>query len=54
MGWFDPAMPVHIDEIRGRGIPFDFNRYCRPYIRAHSLDERFGDDVAEVLRQLSR
>jgi 4-alpha-glucanotransferase len=49
MGWFDPAMPVHIDEIRGRGIPFDYNRYCRPYIRAHSLDERFGDDVAEVL-----
>jgi hypothetical protein len=34
MGWFDPAVPVHIDEIRGRGIPFDFDRYCRPYIRA--------------------
>jgi 4-alpha-glucanotransferase len=49
MGWFDPAMPVHIGEIHGRGIPFDNNRYCRPYIRAHSLDERFGDDVAEVL-----
>lgn len=42
MGWFDPAMPIHIDEIRGRGIPFDANRYCRPYIRDHSLEERFG------------
>jgi 4-alpha-glucanotransferase len=49
MGWFDPATPVHIGEIQGCGIPFDFNRYCRPYIRAHSLDERFGDDLAEVL-----
>lgn len=49
MGWFDPALPVHIDEIHGRGIPFDFIRYCRPYIRVHSLDERFGDDVVEAL-----
>lgn len=50
MGWFDPAMPIHIDEIRGRGIPFDFNRCCRPYIRAHFLEERFGENLAEALR----
>lgn len=50
MGWFDPAMPVHIDEIRGRGIPFDFDRYCRPCIRAHFLEERFGETTAEALR----
>jgi 4-alpha-glucanotransferase len=50
MGWFDPAMPIHIDEIRGRGIPFDFNRYCRPYIRTHFLEERFGENLAEALR----
>jgi len=48
MGWFDPAMPVHVDEIRYREIPFDFNRYCRPYIREHFLWERFGDTVQEV------
>ena len=48
MGWFDPALPVHIDEIRGRGIPFDFDRYCRPYIREHFLWERFGDTAQEV------
>jgi 4-alpha-glucanotransferase len=50
MGWFDPATPIHIDEIRGRGIPFDFNRYCRPYIRGHFIEERFGENAAEVLR----
>ena len=49
MGRFDPALPVHIDEIRGRGIPFDFTRYCRPYIRQHFLWERFGDTAREAL-----
>ena len=43
MGHFDPATPIHIDEIRSRGIAFDYNRYCRPYIRWYSLIERFGD-----------
>lgn len=49
MGWFDPAMPVHIDEIRDRGIPFDYLRYCRPYIRHHFLEERFGDSLNDAL-----
>jgi 4-alpha-glucanotransferase len=50
MGWFDPAVPVHIDEIRSRGIPFDFNRYCRPYIRGHFLEERFGETAGDAVR----
>lgn len=48
MGWFDPATPVHIDEIRSRGIPFDQRRHCQPYIREHFLFERFADTVDEV------
>ena len=48
MGHFDPAMPIHIDEIRNRGIKFDYNRFCRPYIREHFLWERFGDAVDYV------
>ncbi len=48
MGHFDPAMPVHIDEIRQRGIEFDYNRYCRPYIRWYSLKERFGEAAEYV------
>ncbi len=48
MGWFDPAMPVHVDEIHQRGIRFDFGRFCKPYIREHFLWERFGDATDEV------
>ncbi|GAA5483068.1 4-alpha-glucanotransferase [Haloferula sargassicola] len=48
MGHFDPAQPVSMDEIHARGIDFDFLRYCRPYLREHSLQDRFGDAVAEV------
>ncbi len=43
MGYFDPAMPIHIDEIRSRGIAFDHNRFCKPYIRDSHLTEIFGD-----------
>lgn len=48
MGYFDPAMPIHIDEIRGRGIQFDYNRFCRPYIRWNALHERFGEAAEYV------
>jgi 4-alpha-glucanotransferase len=48
MGHFDPALPIHIDEIRERGIDFNYNRFCRPYIREHFLWERFGDGAEHV------
>jgi len=48
MGHFDPAVPIHIDEIRKRGIDFEYNRFCRPYIRWYLLRERFGDAVEYV------
>jgi 4-alpha-glucanotransferase len=48
MGWFDPAMPVHVDEIHQRGIRFDHERFCKPYIREHFLWERFGDSINEI------
>lgn len=48
MGHFDPAIPIHIDEIRKRGIEFDYNRHCRPYIRWYMLEEKFGDAAEYV------
>lgn len=48
MGHFDPALPIHIDEFRERGIHFDYNRFCRPYIRGHFLRDRFGDAAEYV------
>ncbi|MES2475220.1 MAG: 4-alpha-glucanotransferase [Verrucomicrobiota bacterium] len=50
MGYFDPALPLHIDDIIESGIPFDYNRYCRPYIRWNAVRERFGD-AAEYVKQ---
>lgn len=43
MGYFNPSIPYYRDEIQNRGIWFDENRLCKPYIREHFLYERFGD-----------
>jgi 4-alpha-glucanotransferase len=48
MGYFDPALPVQLDEFRDRGILFDFKRYCQPYIHEDFLWERFGNSVREA------
>jgi len=51
MGWFEPALAVGIDELQARGIGFDFCRFCRPYLREHSLAQRFGEEVGWVKDQ---
>jgi len=43
MGYFNPSIPYYRDELQNRGLWFDENRLCRPYIRDHFLYERFGD-----------
>ncbi len=48
MGSFDPALPVPVGEFAERGIAFDRERFCEPYIREHFLRERFGDATGEV------
>ncbi|OGV70126.1 MAG: hypothetical protein A2283_14305 [Lentisphaerae bacterium RIFOXYA12_FULL_48_11] len=48
MGYFNPALAVHISEIEQRGINFDHNRFCRPYIRKHMLGAIFGDMADHV------
>ncbi len=50
MGHFDPAIPIELSEILGRGIPFDYNRFCRPYIRGQHINERFGG-AADYIRE---
>jgi 4-alpha-glucanotransferase len=49
MGYFDPAIPIHVDEFWQRGIPFDGERYCRPFLTEEILRERFGEIDAEFL-----
>ena len=48
MGQFDPALAIHIDEIHSRGIGFEFNRFCCPYLREDCLLERFGESLDRV------
>lgn len=49
MGYFDPAIPIHVDEFWQRGIPFDGERYCRPFLTEEILRERFGEIDAGFL-----
>jgi len=43
LGYFNPSIPYYRDELQNRGIWFDEQRLCQPYIREHFLYERFGD-----------
>lgn len=42
MGHFVPAIPVHINEFGERGIWFNEDRFCKPFINDAVLDELFG------------
>ncbi|MGC4099813.1 4-alpha-glucanotransferase [Ferruginibacter sp.] len=51
MGRFEPAIPVHINELFERNISFEWHRYCKPYITDAVLYELFGDETASVKEQ---
>jgi 4-alpha-glucanotransferase len=48
MGRFIPALPVHINEFGERGIWFDHDRYCQPFINEKIIGELFGDHTEFV------
>ncbi len=43
MGRFVPARPLYEEEISNRGIWFDKDRFCKPFINEYVLSELFGD-----------
>lgn len=43
MGHFVPAIPVHVNEFGERGMWFDHDRLCKPYINEQVIDEILGD-----------
>jgi 4-alpha-glucanotransferase len=49
MGRFNPAIPMFRYELDGNGLRFDYDRFCKPYIREYMLDELFGTDKEEVI-----
>ncbi|NJN26978.1 MAG: 4-alpha-glucanotransferase [Cyclobacteriaceae bacterium] len=48
MGKFNPAIPMFVDELKEKGLHFDHDRFCKPYIRGYMIDELFGADAAWV------
>lgn len=48
LGRFNPSLPLTENELKDWGIPFDFDRYCTPYIHEYMLHEMFGKDMHEV------
>jgi len=44
MGYFVPAIPIHINEFNSKRIWFDFYRYTQPYITENILWEIFAYD----------
>jgi 4-alpha-glucanotransferase len=50
MGWFEPALPVKLEEFAELGVAFDHDRFCKPFIRDGDLLEIFGDDAKDIRR----
>jgi 4-alpha-glucanotransferase len=42
LGRFIPALPVHVDEFGERGIWFEYDRYCKPYIVDGIIHQTFN------------
>ncbi len=43
MGYFNPSIPVYKNEFEHKGIWFDYDRFCKPFIRDYMLYDIFGD-----------
>jgi 4-alpha-glucanotransferase len=48
LGRFIPAIPVHVNEFGERGIWFDHNRFCKPFINDDVLYQLFGEHALFV------
>lgn len=51
LGHFNPSLPVYKSELSEKGIHFDYDRFCKPYIREHMLFDLFGSHTEQVIRQ---
>ncbi|HEU4472880.1 MAG TPA: 4-alpha-glucanotransferase [Flavisolibacter sp.] len=51
LGRFIPALPVQVTEFGEKGIWFDYDRFCKPYIVDSILDQTFGEQAKTVKEQ---
>ncbi|MEC3877649.1 4-alpha-glucanotransferase [Chryseobacterium salviniae] len=49
LGYFYPAIPVTLEEFGRWHIPFNFDRYCKPYINDQILWKYFGEESGKAL-----
>ncbi|MBK9017504.1 MAG: 4-alpha-glucanotransferase [Saprospiraceae bacterium] len=45
LGLFNPRLPYSRQELAAMGLHGDLNRYTKPFIREHFLEEIFGEDT---------
>ena len=48
MGHLNPSTPIHINEFAEKGLWFDYNRFCKPYITDAILWDFFGEESSWV------
>lgn len=51
LGYFYPAVPVRMEEFQARNIPFNFDRYCKPFINEQILWDFFGNEKESIANQ---
>ena len=51
LGYFYPAVPVKMEEFQARNIPFNVDRYCKPFINDQILWDYFGDERDAIHNQ---
>jgi 4-alpha-glucanotransferase len=49
LGYFSPALPLTVEEIRSAGLWFDEYRMTAPYIHEYFLGHIFGNDSQEII-----
>ena len=48
MGHLNPSIPLYINEFGEKGIGFDYNRFCKPYITDQILWDFFGEEAGWI------
>lgn len=54
LGYFYPAVPIVADEFKAWQIPFNFDRYCKPFINNQILWDYFGNNSEKALEFIDR
>lgn len=54
LGYFYPAVPIVLDEFKARHIPFDVERYCKPFINDEILWKYFGEENFKSLEFINK